>query len=80
MDCDTEVARQPVLVRIIKSDKASKEFGIRIELIETHEVSERERSSTFPETALEPASSRSGLATKAKMTTDFFFWTSLRSL
>ena len=41
VDCDTEVARQPVLVRVIKTEMASQEFGVRVELRETHEVSER---------------------------------------
>ena len=38
---DTEVARQPILVGVIKTEMASQEFGVRVELIETHEVSER---------------------------------------
>ena len=33
---DTEVAGQPVLVRVIKTEMASQEFGVRVELIETH--------------------------------------------
>ena len=41
VNCDTEVAGQPVLVRVIKTEMASQEFGVRVELIETHEVSER---------------------------------------
>ena len=41
VDCDTEVAGQPVLVRVIKTEMASQKFGVRVELIETHEVSER---------------------------------------
>ena len=40
-NCDTEVARQPVLVRVIKTEMASQEFRVRVELIEIHEVSER---------------------------------------
>ena len=39
-NCDTEMARQPVLVRVIKTEMASQEFKARVELIETHEVSE----------------------------------------
>ena len=39
-NCDTEMARQPVLVRVIKTKMASQEFKVRVELIETHEVSE----------------------------------------
>ena len=40
-NCDTEVARQPVLVRVIKTKMASQEFRVRVELMEIHEVSER---------------------------------------
>ena len=35
------MAGQPVLVRVMKTEMANQEFGVRVELIETHEVSER---------------------------------------
>ena len=41
VNCDTEVAGQPVLVRVMKTEMANQEFVVRVELIETHEVSER---------------------------------------
>ena len=40
-NCDAEVARQPALVRAIKTEMASQEFRVRVELIEIHEFLER---------------------------------------
>ena len=35
------MAGQPVLVRVMKTEMANQEFVVRVELIETYEVSER---------------------------------------
>ena len=40
-NCDAEMARQPALVMAIKTEMASQEFRVRVELIEIHEFSER---------------------------------------
>ena len=40
-NCDAEMARQPALVRAIKTEMASQEFRVRVELIEIHEFLER---------------------------------------
>ena len=40
-EIDTEVTRQPVPVGVIKTEMASQEFRVRVELIEIHKVSER---------------------------------------
>ena len=42
-NCDAEMARQPALVMAIKTEMASQEFRVRVELIEIHEFSERYR-------------------------------------
>ena len=39
--CDAEMARQPALVRAIKTEMASQEFRVRVEFIEINEFSER---------------------------------------
>ena len=39
--CDAEMARQPTLVRAIKTEVGSQEFRVRVELIEINECSER---------------------------------------
>ena len=40
-NCDAVMARQPALVRAIKTEMASQEFRVRVELIEIHEFLER---------------------------------------
>ena len=39
--CDAEMARQPALVRAIKTEMGSQEFRVRVEFIEINEFSER---------------------------------------
>ena len=39
--CDAEMARQPTLVRAIKTEVVSQEFRVRVERIEINECSER---------------------------------------
>ena len=40
-NCDAEMARQPALVRAIKTGMANQEFRVRVELIEIREFLER---------------------------------------
>ena len=38
-NCDAEMASQPALIRVIKTEMASQEFRVRVELRATHEFS-----------------------------------------